>query len=506
MKKLFFILGIATLALIDVYGQQVPLWSQSIINNRFIYNPAATGWSESPQVWVMYRRQWVDFEGAPETRAASFDMSLGKKKFGVGGYVYSDITNIFRRYAGYASYAYHLNFKDDHRLSFGIAGGIQDTRVDPDGIFVLEENDVLLTGNRERGTAFDASAGIYYFIKGFHLGISSLQLVDTKLKFLNDDTPTGFSLARHYMATTSYNIGIANRRYFIEPHVAMRSAFDAFDEFQIDAGVTLKYKDWIWIDGTYRYDYGVAIGGGIKAFDVVSIGYSYDLALNEISDYDGGTHEIMLGITFGKGKKNDELEDKVNELAEKVKEQDSLMVEINEELDSLEMTVDSMGQVLDSVGIVVDSVNQAIESGEIGDVKSEQVEELLERIKELEEKLKTVEGQVEENSDLQKEMQEERTRVVDEDDLEYKRGTPIGDYFMVVGSFRIEENSYKYQEQVTKDGFNAGVVYDKKRKWYYVYVATPDDLDKGLEDLYRLREENDEFHDAWIHIMSKSLR
>ena len=93
-----------------------------------------------------------------------------------------------------------------------------------------------------------------------------------------------------------------------------------------------------------------------------------------------------------------------------------------------------------------------------------------------------------------------------DDELVFITGEPEGNYFMVVGSFRIEQNSYNFQEQLTREGFKAGVVYDKKRKWYYVYLSQPDNWEKGLEQLFKLREENERFHDAWIHIMDKSFK
>jgi hypothetical protein len=96
----------------------------------------------------------------------------------------------------------------------------------------------------------------------------------------------------------------------------------------------------------------------------------------------------------------------------------------------------------------------------------------------------------------------ERTKIIPREDIEYVEGAPLGDYYMVVGSFKIKDNSYKLKRQLDQTGYNTGIVYNKKRNWYYVYIAQTDDDKKGLEELYNLREQKkDEFSDAWIYIL-----
>ncbi len=515
MKHLVLLLAFIGFFAADALSQQLPLYS--LYNqNRYVYNPAFTGAGEQGNVYAIYRRQWDDIEGAPETRALSFDMPIAKNKAGIGGYFYNDITDIFRRYGGYLSYAYHIKFSDSssHRLSIGLAAGAQDMRIDFDRVFVIDPTDDAIANNAENATAFDGTAGINYSFKGFNFGISVPHLFSTRLRYLNDDEESFFRLQRHYLASTRYTFDIAERFYFT-PHVMFRTADLGFDNFQIDGGLTIAYKNWFWIDATYRYDYAVTIGGGFKVHNKVSVGYAYDLPINELKDFAGNTHEIMLGFHFNKGKRGGTIdEEQLEELEKKFAMQDSAIAELEVRVDTVEQVADTISTAIESGAI--DALMNGEVTGSGGDgsgggsgsstLTQEEVDSLNRKIDELLEKLKGLEQQVDENSQIYREMSEERTRIVDEKDLEFKKGVEYGDFFMVVGSFRIEKNSYSYQEQLSAEGYDAGVVYDKKRKWYYVFLTQPASYEQGLQELYRLREEDPQFRDAWIHILSENFR
>lgn len=485
MKKLFFILCLGVWALTEVSAQQIPLYSQYWYN-PFLYNPARTGFQEDAELYFIYRRQWADFNDAPETRALTFNTPVWSKKAGIGFDVYNDITSIFRRLGGSVKYAYHINFSEDNRLSIGLGAGAESMRVDYNKVFVLDPTDELIANGVNRRTYFKASAGVHYYLKGWSLGISVPQVFGTDLDFGSQDGIDGYELQRHYMATTSYKIRLAQQRFTIEPMVAFRTTESV--NWQLDAGASFMWKDFVWLNAMYRYDHAVTMGGGFKVHDMVTVGYAYDMSLNELQDYTTGSHEVLLGITFGtrKGdKEDDEPSIADSTIMKKFAEQDSLLADMQNQIDSLDSRVDSLEAIFE------------------GGIEIEGMDELIDSLLNVIDSLKT---QVQKNTEWQNEMQEERTRIVDEQDLEYKRGAELGDYFMVVGSFRIEQNSYNFQEQLTKEGFLAGVVYDKKRKWYYVYLSQPENWEKGLEELYKLREENERFHDAWIHIMSGSMR
>ncbi len=488
IKKLLFITIVYGLWTMDLKAQQIPLYSQYFYN-QFLYNPAQTGLSGSPQLFFIYRKQWVGFNGSPETRALSYDMSIANNKAGVGVYLFSDVTNIFKKNGGYFSYAYHINFNDEHRLSLGLSGGIQENSIDFNKVVVKNPGDVLITNNNQRAVTGDAAAGINYYIKGFNVGISAPQLVSGRLRYINDDQKMGYRLSRHYLATLSYNLKLAQGKFSIQP-LAMFRTTEAF-AFQFDAGANFNYKDFVWLGAMYRYDAGLTAAAGFKVHKLVSVGYSYDFPLNNIADYTSGSHEIMLGFTFGKkGKKDKEASAIDSLIANKLAQQDSLLNALTAKTDSLQAEVDSLKNLA--------------ASGKLGGMSQEQMDSLMNSInnaqKQMVDSLKQYEQKI-----LQlrnNESSSERTKIIPREDIEYIEGAPIGDYYMVVGSFKIKDNSYKLKKQLDESGYSTGIVYNKKRNWFYVYIAQTDNDKKGLEELYNLREQKkDEFSDAWIYIL-----
>ncbi|CAN5215578.1 hypothetical protein BH09BAC1_BH09BAC1_24950 [soil metagenome] len=498
MKKLFILIAFAAAAFTGLQAQQIPLYSQYWYH-QFLYNPARAGFNDQAQAYFVYRRQFVGFQEGPQTQALTFDMPVMSKKAGFGVYLFNDQSSIFRRLGGNFSYAYHFNFADDHRLSLGLSAGLQDIRINYNNVVVRDADDEVIMNGRRRNSFFEAGFGINYFFKNWNLGLSVPSLFGTDLRYLSQSGQAGYTMKRHYVAQTSYKIKLAQDKFTIEP-MAMFRTTEAFN-FQFDVGASFMYKDWVWLNGMYRYDYAVSMGGGFKVHDMITIGYSYDLPINNLNNYTTGSHELLLGVTFGKGaKKNDGVDEELmKKMADDQAKQDSLITELFQKLDSLDNRVDTLEEILKN-GLEVE--------GE-GGASQDQLDSLNKRIQQLEDELNNRIDSLQKQANKTKDKvddNEERTRIVDENDLVYKRGAELGNYFMVVGSFRIEQNSYNFQEQLTREGFKAGVVYDKKRKWYYVYLSQPDNWEKGLEQLFKLREENERFHDAWIHIMEKSFK
>jgi hypothetical protein len=85
------------------------------------------------------------------------------------------------------------------------------------------------------------------------------------------------------------------------------------------------------------------------------------------------------------------------------------------------------------------------------------------------------------------------------DDLEFLDGDPGSGYFMVVAATKTEKGARMEQQTYKNKGYDVGVVLNKRRSWYYLYLSKQGDFDKGIKELYKLREKSD-FKDAWIHI------
>src|SRR5688572_25439896 len=82
MKKLLAVVAASCLSTL-VLAQQDPQFSQNMFNRLYV-NPAYAGSSEAICFTGLFRSQWVELEGKPQTFVFSGDMPLFNNKVGVG--------------------------------------------------------------------------------------------------------------------------------------------------------------------------------------------------------------------------------------------------------------------------------------------------------------------------------------------------------------------------------------------------------------------------------------
>lgn len=473
MKRILLIIGISIFYLADTMGQQIPLYSQ-YQQNPFLYNPARTGERDHTYLYGIYRRQWTDIAGSPETIALTVDGPLKSKKIGLGAYLYSDRTDLIERLGGNFSYAYFFNFDDDHRLSLGLSAGIQQIRVNMDMANPSDANDPLLQSNLKSGITFDGNVGFNYFLKGFNLGFSVPQLIQTNVQDLNSNSALDYQMARHYLLMASYEISLADDKFFIEPGAMFRMTKGG--EFQVDGFAQFSYKRLAWLSVGYRYDYALTVGAGVQIHDRLSLGYATDISMNGLQGYTSGTHEVMLGLKFGKRDDSGVIE-AIQRLEEGQKQNREDIEKIDER----------------NEGLLDENKSQK-------ELIEEQKEEIARLKRELEQKLQAFSDSLKKATGKDANLPSDAVYEGSEDELEFITGEPDNNYFMVVSSLRTEDKAREIAMNYKKQGHDVGVVLNKRRSWYYVFLSKPGDFDDGIKELYKLRNSQPDFQDAWIHI------
>jgi DNA repair exonuclease SbcCD ATPase subunit len=146
----------------------------------------------------------------------------------------------------------------------------------------------------------------------------------------------------------------------------------------------------------------------------------------------------------------------------------------------------------------VEDIKKTIDDSELSkqntriDKRTENIET---DISALNEKISTLEESIQNY----KQKVESKFRVISTRDAVRDDNKPVdAGYYVVIGSFRIQENAKKAQE-IYKD-VNPFIIHNTRRGWYYVYSDKFDNLDPALERMRALRAEPDRFDDAWVHI------
>jgi len=280
-------------------AQQLPQLSQFMLND-FAVNPAIAGMNDYYQIKTSVRNQWVGIEDAPKTTLLSI---YGKSSdhVGLGGSVFNDQVGPTSRAGASLTYAYHLNFTDEVKMSMALSGGFTQFKIDKVGWNTFHTDDQLMDGAEAVNLVPDATFGLNIYEEDkWYLGIAVPQLLNSKLTLIDEDFVNNISvdmdgsLSRHIYVMGMYNLEI-DHYWDLQPSVLFKTVSN---QNQIDMGLKTIYSDKFWMGMDYRTNGDISALLGFIIQEKFMIGYSYDIPNPDISQYTSGSHEFMFGVTF----------------------------------------------------------------------------------------------------------------------------------------------------------------------------------------------------------------
>ena len=323
MKKIGLIL--VTIAVnFSLSAQQLSMYSQYYWND-FVINPAFTGIKNTPRVQLGYRNQWSGFKGAPKTYSIGGHTSLKNNNMGLGGMIFSDDQGgAIQQNGVMLNYSYNLKLDKLSGISFGIAGILNQYGYNGSDIQNINPDATLQTNVRQ--LVPDLNFGVVYHLKNkLYIGLASNQLIQSRLKKLNQFSTSENQLIRHYNLSASY-ISKINSTLTAEPYAMLRTTF--IKAPQVELGAKMTYNDFVFGGLSYRNKESVIGLIGLNYMNFV-FAYSYDFTLSAIRNYSGGSHEILLAYQFNKKSKSPEV---VIEQPKQPKDSDGDGVADNEDL------------------------------------------------------------------------------------------------------------------------------------------------------------------------------
>jgi type IX secretion system PorP/SprF family membrane protein len=293
--KIIFIL-LSVLAL-NIKAQQETMISQYMFNGLFI-NPAYAGSHKYFSASLLYRNQWVNFEGAPKTGIVSVDGPIVNNKMGIGLVAVNDRIGITNKTDVYGNYAYHLQVNENSKLSFGIKAGFSNYNADFGDLKYWDKNDQVYQQGAVSHLLPRFGFGTYYYSEKFYAGISipTLLAYDNTYSFNVDLNKASF-LRRHLFVTTGYVFEVSES-VKLKPSMLLKYVTNAPAE--IDITMSSMFKDIIWLGVSYRSNDAVVGIIEYQANQRFRVGYAYDFTVSKMKNYNMGSHEIMIGYDFGK--------------------------------------------------------------------------------------------------------------------------------------------------------------------------------------------------------------
>lgn len=297
MKKIYLTAFLALIGLKEASAQQDPHYTQYMYNMNVI-NPAYAGSKETLSFGLLYRKQWVDLEGAPSTATFSGHSPVGKN-VGLGLSVISDKIGPVKENNVYADFSYTLNLGGEHKLALGLKAGATFHKV---GLlsdvspYVPDANDPAFAENTSR-TFFNAGAGLFYYTNKYYLAASVPNML--KSTYLDYNGRKFGSDTQHYFVTGGYVFDLSENAKF-KPFFMVKSAFDAPTSF--DVSTNFLFYDKFEIGATYRLDdsFGAMVNYAISPS--LRIGYAYDHIVSDLKVTTPSSHEVILlfDVNFSK--------------------------------------------------------------------------------------------------------------------------------------------------------------------------------------------------------------
>lgn len=294
MKKLIlipvFLLACAA------YGQQMPQFTQYMFNN-YSFNPAYAAVNNYWEGTSMNRYQWIGLTDAPRTFTLSAHGPLKDPNIGLGGYVYTDVVGPTRRVGAQVSFTYHINVSDNIRLAFGLSAGMNQWLLDADKITAYHPNDFYFSNGLLKSMDPDGKFGLWLYHEDWYFGASIGQLFHNKLSFLEQQTSSESFMEDHFFFTGGYKFRFGDD-WALEPTMMLKMGLPAPIKF--DLNVRGIWKETLWLGVGMRTQDALTMMIGYQHKNMLTIGYSYDMTLTKLKNFSSGSHELMLGVKFGK--------------------------------------------------------------------------------------------------------------------------------------------------------------------------------------------------------------
>lgn len=296
LAPIVLLAAFATLRPQQARAQQDPQFTQYMFN-LLALNPAYAGSADRVSIKALSRHQWVGFEGAPTTQTLTVHSPFLAQSLGLGGTVMRDQHGPVTQYGLILDVAYRMFLGNDQKLAFGIKGGVNLFQGDFAALHPLESNDQVFQQSVSTKTDPQFGFGVMWYSDRFYLGISSPKLLRTD--FFDVDSLQLVSQPgqrAHYFLTGGYVFNLGTYTKF-KPTFLVKAVEGAPLSFDLSANFLLYEK--LWLGAMYRHTDAV---GALVQYNITnsfSAGYAYDYPLSPLRNYNGGSHEVMIGLDLG---------------------------------------------------------------------------------------------------------------------------------------------------------------------------------------------------------------
>ncbi|MFK7809487.1 MAG: type IX secretion system membrane protein PorP/SprF [Saprospiraceae bacterium] len=302
MNKLILIVFFC-LAICGISNAQQEVQFTQFMYNKLYYNPAYAGVRGGPSLKAMYRRQWIGFEGAPESRLISFDLPLFNDRVGFGATFLSHDQGITDNWQANLAYSYSIKLREDLYLRTGFQGSIRFYGIDfddPDFIVLEQADPSIMDGVDTENYFGNFGFGAYLTYKESFFGISIPNFYANDISFNSDQIDQFAQESRHFYAMAGTTFAV-NEKMKLRPSVLAKYVKNA--PFDMDVNLNLTIDNTVTFGVSYRAGGDTGAGESIDLLALyqlnkIALGLSYDITLSEMRNHSSGSFEAMIRYDF----------------------------------------------------------------------------------------------------------------------------------------------------------------------------------------------------------------
>lgn len=378
--------------------------------NPYSINPSFAGTDGRPSLFLTYRKQWINIDGAPSVANVSFHTPMGRK-VGFGLNVTNAERGILNTTSAFLSNSVNISLSDLMTIRFGASIGAANNTIDPEGLDNVPAS--TLAGILDQNTYLLGNAGISLQVKYFNFGVSIPNLFNDEFISTEDFTVGEITPLENLLIFASNRFYLTkDHKHMIEPYLLYRYS-DVLPP-QVEGSLVVTLNHTVWFGGSYKQDFGISAHGGVKFNKMFGLGYSYNIQNSGANEVNSPSHELQLNVLFGGRKKDRFVYSFVDsELPKKKSKRQEALEKRREELAQQKAEEEAKAKLLAEQKAKEEEEKRAQEAAELKEKQEAQrraQEEQADREAELTQEKQAVGERQQRNAELAQEKQAEEVR------------------------------------------------------------------------------------------------
>ena len=272
---------------------QQPLVYNQFFMNPYVYNPAYAGVEGHSVLFFMYKNQYSNIDGAPQTFHANFHVPL-KGGVAFGASAYNESHGILSTTAGKVTGGYLVSIDREHFIRFGLSIGAGNHSINFSEFD--SPNDPAFTNITNNNTFLVGDFGATYHFGHFNVGFAMPSLFGYEVFTEESFSPITIKGHENVLFKMNYRGHVSDNLAF-EPHLIYR--YNKVLPNQYEATLITHLAHVVWLGGTYRQDAGFIALAGAKIKESLAVGLAYEVGNFNYYNQLGPSYEIHIGYHIG---------------------------------------------------------------------------------------------------------------------------------------------------------------------------------------------------------------